>query len=186
MTDHEIQHSMEQDTDQGSRALFDTYYNYVYAIVYRRVREFGSPEDVEECVIDVFTEVVRNYKSIQNGSLKSYIGTTAHNKAINTCRMLSARARRTVSLDDENIGEPASPQDVAADAEQNELTRKLLQCIRSLGQPECDIMIQKYYLGLNAVQIGRTLHMHPVTIRRHIKHALSRLKTMLNEMDIHY
>ena len=174
----------EQKT-QLSRAIFDTYYNYVYAIVYRTLQGTGSREDVEECVIDVFTDVIQNLDHIQSSSLKAYLAATAHNKAVNAGYKLTNHSRRTVSLEDETIsGKLTSPQDVMEDAEQMELTRKLLDCIESLGEPDSVIIIQKYYLGKNAVQIGKILHMNPVTVRSRMKRALARLKTMLTDLGI--
>ena len=170
---------------QQSRAIFDTYYNYVYAIVYRTLQGTGSREDVEECVIDVFHDVLRNLDHIQNGSLKSYISAAAHNKAVTAAYRIAAHSRRTISLEDETAcGDLASPQNVAEDAEQNELTRKLLDCIESLGELDSAIIIHKYYLGKNAVQIGKILHMNPVTVRSRMKRALARLKTMLTDLGI--
>lgn len=171
-------------TEQESRTLFDTYYNYVYAIVYRILRGTGTQEDIEECVADVFADVIQNHGSIREGSLKSYIAATAHNKAINAGRMLSNRSRRVISLDDEDFGELASEQNVTEDAEQKEMTQKLLQCIKALGEPDSAIIIQKFYLERNSVQIGQALHLNPVTVRRRMKRALERLKAMLTEWEI--
>ncbi|WP_176662206.1 RNA polymerase sigma factor [Ruminococcus flavefaciens] len=54
MTDNEILSLMRETPPQGQRALFDKYYSYVYSIVNRIINGTGSPDDAEECVIDVF------------------------------------------------------------------------------------------------------------------------------------
>ena len=51
-------------------------------------------------------------------------------------------------------------------------------------KPDSAIVIQKYYLGRNSIQIGRLLHMNPVTVRSRMKRALARLKTMLTKAGI--
>lgn len=184
MTEQQIRAQMQTDTARGQRALFDTYYNYVYAIVFRRIRGFGTHEDAEDCVIEVFSEVIRHFPDIQVGSLKAYIAQTAHNKALNACRILARHGERSTSLDSEGFGELPSDQNIAADTEQKELTRRLLDAIEALGEPDSAIIIQKYYLGRNAGEIGRALHMHPVTVRSRLHRAIKRLRRELSDLDI--
>ena len=45
------------EPEKGHRVLFDEYKNYVYTIVYNRLRSVTSREDIEECVSDVFAEI---------------------------------------------------------------------------------------------------------------------------------
>lgn len=131
MTESHIRTLMQEDPEQGYKAIFETYYRYVYAIVYRRMQ--GHPHmDIEECVIDVFTETMRRFDSIRNGSLPSYIATTAHHKAINASRSLSAKSRLTISMDSDDFGELPSNQDIQENFEQSELSRKLLECINQM------------------------------------------------------
>jgi len=184
MTEQEIRSLMYQDREKGNRALFDTYYHYVYAIVFRKVNGTGSREDVEECVIDVFTEVMRNFSCIENGSLKAYLGTAARNKAINMCRYLSAKSRQTISIDSEDFSELPSEQNIETSIEQSEQTQKLLDCIHSLGEPDSVIIIQKYFLDRNSIEIARILNMNPITVRSRAFRAVKRLKQILSDAGI--
>ena len=56
MTDPEILSLMDSSPQQGHRALFEEYYSYVYSIAVNILRGYGSAEDVEECVADVFID----------------------------------------------------------------------------------------------------------------------------------
>ena len=94
------------------------------------------------------------------------------------------KAERSTSLDSEEFGELPSDQNIAADTEQKELTRRLLDAIEALGEPDSAIIIQKYYLGRNAGEIGRALHMHPVTVRSRLHRAIKRLRRELSDLDI--
>lgn len=175
---------MHKDSERGSRVLFDSYYHYVCAIVFRTVSGTGTREDAEECVIDVFLEAIQHFEEIQPGSLKAYIGTVAKNKALNTCRYLSAKSRQTVSLDSEELSRLDSGQDVQTSAEQSEQTEKLLKIISELGEPDASIIIQKYFLDRNSIEIARILHMNPVTVRSRASRALKYLKKKLSESGI--
>lgn len=184
MTEQEIRSIMQQNREDGCTALFETYYHYVYAIVFRYVRRYGTTEDIEECVVDVFAQVMEHFPAIREGTLKAYLATAARNRALNLCRTLSTDARQTVAIGDESFIELADAQDIAADTEQRELTRRVLDCIESLGQPDSSLILQRYYLGHSAAEIARTLHMNPVTVRSRLHRAVKRLRTMLKELDI--
>ena len=183
MTESHIRSLMQEDPEQGYKAIFETYYRYVYAIVYRRMQ--GHPHmDIEECVIDVFTETMRRFDTIRNGSLPSYIATTAHHKAINASRSLSAKSRLTISMDSDDFGELPSNQDIQENFEQSELSRKLLECINALGEPDSTIIIQKYFFDRNSVEIGKILKMNPITVRSRTARAIRKLKPILLKMGI--
>ncbi len=143
-----------------------------------------SHMDTEECVIDVFTEIMQNFDTIQHGSLKAYIATVAHNKAINASRSLSAKSKRTISMDDDNFGELPSNQDIQENFEQSELSRKLLECINELGEPDSTIIIQKYFFDRNSIEIARILKMNPITVRSRTARAIRKLKPILLKMGI--
>ena len=174
MTEEQIRQLMRDSPERGNRALFDTYYNYVCAVVFRTVNGTGSREDAEECVIDVFLEVMRRFEEIQPGALKAYIGTVAKNKALNVCRYLSAKSRQTVSIDSEEFSGLASGEEIENSVERSEL-------IAGLGEPDASIIIHKYFLDRNSVEIAGILHMNPVTVRSRTARALKRLKKLLTE-----
>lgn len=178
MTEKQLRALLQSDPARGEKAVFDEYYSYVYAIAFRQLNGTGTREDVEECVIDVFLEVFQRIDSIQDGSLKAYIGMTARNQAIDRSRSLSVRNKHTTTLD-EKI---ASPQDVTHDAEQAELSRRVYNAIRNLGEPDAAILIHKFYYGRNAVQIAKILGMKPSTVRNRCARALQKLQSVLDDL----
>ena len=57
MTDNEYRALFEKSPAAAQNALFEEYINYVYSIVFNKLRSCGSAEDIEECVSDVFSAV---------------------------------------------------------------------------------------------------------------------------------
>ncbi|MBR3629851.1 MAG: sigma-70 family RNA polymerase sigma factor [Oscillospiraceae bacterium] len=176
MTEEQIRAEAAKSPDAGARALFGTYYNYVYAIVYRCIAGTGTREDAEECVSDVFLEVLQHLPEISSGSLKAYIGTAARHKALNICRGI---ARRPADALPETM---PSGQDVAADAELAAQASELMTQIRSLGEPDATILIQKYYYDRNAREIGKLLGMNPITVRSRLSRALRTLRSTAKDL----
>ena len=75
MTDAQLCELIRNSPETGNRALFDQYFNYVYAIVCRILGSCGTPEDVEECVADVFIDLWENPDKYDagRGTLKSWL-----------------------------------------------------------------------------------------------------------------
>ena len=97
MTDKEYRELSEKSEKLAQNKLYEEYINYVYKIVYNKLRSCASNEDIEECVSDVFLAVFLNYHNNEgtDGDLKGYIGTIASRKAINKYHSLMAKSGKT-------------------------------------------------------------------------------------------
>lgn len=179
MTDNEYRKMYDKDPRKAQTALFDEYLGYVYAIVYNKLRSCGSREDIEECVGDVFSSVFISYDSSGrfDGDLKGLIGTIAKRSAIQKYRNL-VRHSDTVYIENE-ADEIADTQCIEENAERSVMKNTLLKLINSLGQPDSDIIIQKYYYNMNSNEIADKLSMQPTSVRMRCSRALKKLKKLL-------
>lgn len=181
MTDSEITALIKKSPPQGHRALFDEYYSYVYAITVNILRGCGSAEDVEECVIDAFAAIINKLDVSAAEKLKPFIGTVAKHKAISMRRTLASKYGKNISIDSDDVGELRSDERVDTDTENSEMTVFMLQKIKELGEPDSDIIIQKYFYERNASEIGRMLNMNPATVRMRCARAIKKLRGLLGE-----
>ncbi|MBQ8010244.1 MAG: sigma-70 family RNA polymerase sigma factor [Oscillospiraceae bacterium] len=184
MTDAELRSLLRQSREQGYRALFDTYFNYVYAIVHHVLQNSGSREDVEECVMDVFMEVIQHCDTEHAGTLKAFIGTIAKRRAIDWSRSVSSRNRHVTPLEEEQLSVIHSDQNVEQTVERAEQSRILMECIQTLGEPDASILIQKYFYERNSAEIGRIVGLAPTAVRMRCSRAMKRLKTELTKRNI--
>lgn len=186
MTGYEYNALFSRSPEKAYKALFDEYCNYVYAIVYNKLRSCAAREDVEECVSDIFADVFFGYNSenAYQGDLKGYIGTVAKRKAINKYRKLSPGAGKTISLDDSNIGEIRSENDAQSEAEKKALCNFMIEKITELGEPDSTIIIQKYYYDRSSAEIAKALSMKPSAIRMRCVRAMKKLNKMLEGFDV--
>ncbi len=178
MTDSELRALIKSSPAQGHRTLYDTYVNYVYAIIFRILRDCGTREDVEDCVIETFTDVLSHIDSITSDNLKAYIGQSAHNRALNYYHTLRRKGQNTVSLED--VPE-VSVRHVQEELERRELRETLLEKIRELGEPDATILIQKYYYGRKMSAIGKMVGMTANAAQVRCSRALKRLRTALDD-----
>lgn len=183
MTEIELRALIDQSQQEGFRALFQQYQSYVYAIIWRRICTVAGKEDAEECVSDVFAEVFLHFDEIRTGALLGYLATLANRTAIDCYRRLTAR-KEDIPFDDAAIGQLDTGEDIAAASEANAQSRLLLEKIRSLGEPDATIILQKYFYDRTAAEIAATVHMQPVTVRVRLNRALKRLRALLTEEEI--
>lgn len=179
MTDNEYRKMYEKDPTAAQTALFDEYLNYVYAIVYNKLRSCGSREDMEECVGDAFSAVFKSYdrSGSFNGEIKGFIGTVAKRAAIQMYRKL-VRRPDTVYIDEET-SEIADSERIEENTERNAMKETLLRLIKSLGEPDSDIIIQKFYYNMNSSEIADKHSMSPASVRMRCSRALKKLRELL-------
>lgn len=176
MTDCELLALFAQSPAQGQRALYDAYANYVYAIIFRILHSCGSREDVEDCLVETFTEVISHLPELDSTHLKAYIGQAARNRAANYYRTLTKRQQYTTPLE---TAPEQSVSHVQEDMEHRELQKLLLQSIAELGEPDATILIQKYYYGRRMKEIAHMVGLSPNAAQVRCSRALKRLRTAL-------
>ena len=182
MTDKDIKELMKSSPDKGFRALFDEYWSYVYTIVYNTLRDCGSKSDIEDCTADVLSDVMMNYDTDHEGSLKAYLGTSAKRRAIDMRRSLSSR--KSVSIDEDENLLLTSDENIESATESSHISAILLSRIEELGEPDSTIIIQRYFYDRSSAETARILGMNPITVRSRLRRALKKLRDVLTDMDI--
>lgn len=183
MTEDELRALIERSEEDGFRAVFQQYQSYVYAIVWRQIRTVGTKEDAEECVSDVFASAFLHFDSIAPGALQGYLGTLARHTAVDLFRKRTAKKERAV-IPADDLPETADSTDIQSEYEQSELSRTLYETVRSLGEPDAGIVIQKYFYGRSAAEIAAAVGLKPVAVRVRLSRALKRLRTLLSDKGI--
>lgn len=170
------------DPERGHRVLFDEYKNYVYAIVYNRLRNVAAREDIEECVGDTFADICigieHEHKDVRE--LSGYINTIAKRKAIKYYHRLTDTKKFSEELSDEL----AADTDVPAKTEMNERNREMLRIIMELGEPDCTIILLRYYYKRNSSEIAKKTGLRPATVRKRLERALNKLRIALTAAGI--
>ena len=186
MTGSELRSLMKISPDSGHKAVFTEYYNYVYTIVFNKLRSSASKEDMEECVSDIFADLFMELNGGFEyvGDLTAYINTVAKNKAVDMYRSLSAKKNSRSKVSDAEIEHLPDDTDVAAMIESKENGRIVWRMIEKLGEPDSSIIILKYYYGLTSAEIGKKLSISAFTVRKRSERALKRLKKLLSDSSI--
>ena len=167
---------------EGIRILTAQYGGLVYSITWRRLQGWLRKVDIEECVSDIFFELYRCRDKIDlsKGSLKTFLLTIAERQAIKYYERKTDKFDK-ISLQEqlEKGEEPLSDHNVEQQTIQKEESRLLIEAIKGLGEPTASIVIQKYYYGMTAKEIGQRAGLSKNAVEKRLKRGLEKLKTVL-------
>ena len=152
MTDIEIIALLRSSPQKGLAAVFDRYSAYVYKIVYTKLGDICTNEDIEEAVSDIFFKF---YQSVQKDnreihSLRGYLSLIAERHCIDVFRIRK------------NHIEPISYDE-------------------ALGEPDTTIFIRKYFFGQKSSDIALEMNLKPNTVDKRISRGLIKLRKILKE-----
>jgi len=182
LSDGELLQLLKTKPEKAIDKMINIYGGLVYTIASDKLSFICSKEDIEECVSDVFYEVYRHRELIdlKKGSLKAFIAVISKRKAIDIYRSLKNKNSKVVSLDD-IFYESTVPdktnieQSVAEKEEQAAIIRE----IKTLGEPDSEIFIRKYYFGQSTKIIAKALGIKENTIDKKVSRGLAKLREVL-------
>lgn len=180
--EQDVLQTLCDDPAKGIRAMTEQYGGLVYAVTWRRLQGKFSKEDIEECVSDIFYELYRCREKIdlEKGSIKTFLLTIAERQAIRYYERKVEHLDKVSLQEQYERGEELPDTiDVEQQTIQKEESERLLEVIKGLGEPTSHIIIQKYYYGLTAKEIGEELGLTKNAVEKRIKRGLAKLKQAL-------
>lgn len=162
---------LDTEPDEAMEALVE---QYTALVCHVASKYLADPEDVKECVNDVFTEVYlhRVEYSPEKGSLASWIGTMARNRAISRYR----KQRKDLPLPESGTETERSGTDTAVEPEQ---VMDLKQAISQLSGTDQQIIRMKYYGGMSNAEIAETLQISYETVKKRHTRSIKRPRKLL-------
>ena len=182
MTDEEILEHFKKDAQMALGLLLDSYTPLVYTIVYNKVKTVCSQEDMEECVSDIFYKFYLQVPQIDlsKGSIKSYLSIIAKRHSINFYQSrFYIKNSPLAALDLKQHDLPDHKINIEDDLLQKENRQKIMEAVKSLGEPDSEIFIRKYFEGQNTKEIANQLALKPNTVDKRISRGLKKLKLIL-------
>lgn len=181
VTDFDLLEELNTNPNRAMESIIEQYTGLVYSIINSKVSSVGTAEDVKECVSDVFMELYRQAKQVDpaKSSIKGYLAVIAKHKGIDLYRRLAGPAGRNVNMDEtyEQLADTKlSPEQEVIIKEQRSF---LLQAIESLGEPDREIFIRKYFLGQKTKEIAEALYLRDNTVDKKISRGLKKLRILL-------
>ena len=179
ISDMELLKLLHNEPEVGLKMMMDNYMALIYTIIFNKLSGMYSKEDIEECVSDVFFEVFK-YKSridLEKGSIKAFLAIIAKRKAIDMYR--KNKNNNHINIDDVVQELYTIVDDVSDSILLKESNSVLIDAIKSLGEPDSEIIIRKYYLYQSSKDISKNIGLKVNTIDKKVSRCMQKLKKVL-------
>ena len=155
--------------------IIDQYTPYVFAIVSNILSHALPREDMEEVVSDVFCSLWYSREQVEPGKLKAYLAAIARNAA--KSRLRSLKLAEPLEDDLMELALPGPEEGVLA----LELKAACREAVDSLGQPDSEIFLRRYFLYQKTGDIAQALGLNASTVRSKLARGREKLKEHLEE-----
>ena len=170
---------LAQGEPEGIEMLYDRYSGLAYTLAYRVLNDAGSAEDVvQEAFLSIWRRA-STYRS-DRGSLRTWVCSIVHHRALDRLRGRAGRARQDVALDHAPI-EVTSVSDtwdkVARELEREEVGRALTE----LSVEQRETIELAYYGGYSQTEISDLMKVPLGTVKGRTRLALRKLRGVLEQ-----
>ncbi|RII35274.1 sigma-70 family RNA polymerase sigma factor [Clostridium chromiireducens] len=179
ISDIELLKLLHDKPEEGLKVMMDSYMALIYTIILNKLSGTYSKEDIEECVSDVFFQVFhyKNRIDLEKGSIKAFLAVVAKRKAIDMYR--KNKNNNHIPIEDLPEDLYSMVDDVANSLLLKESKSVLINAIKSLGEPDSEIVIRKYYLYQSSKDISSDLGIKVNTIDKKVSRCIQKLKNVL-------
>lgn len=177
MTDNELIMLLKNDPERGLSEVVEKYSGYVYKIAYSKLSGVCRREDIEEAVSDIFMKFYEYVTSTEKAvtSVAPYLAVIAKRHSIN---LYKKHIALTEAVSFEKIEDT-----VAYEADDSITRQRLIEAIVSLGRPDSEIFMRKYFYGQKSREIAEEMGMKTNTIDKIVSRGLVKLRKILNEQE---
>lgn len=178
VSDGELLDLLRKNSEKGLKALIAQYGGLVYTVVRRNLPEAICTADAESCAADVFSEFYLDLDKYDQskGSIKAWLCVIARHNAVDLIR------RNTAVLPlDEDIQTDIGGISLESDLEEYELRCAVLSEVKSLNEPDCEILLRKFYLGESSKEIAARLKMSVSNVDARTSRAVEKLRKKLDD-----
>lgn len=162
-------------TDQSKlQKLFKQHYRQMYRLATILLHDDAESKDV---VHDIFAHLLDDYTDLREDTAECYLLTSVRNRCLNVIRkrQIQERIEHLYLLDLDTTIMPTERLE--------EELKALYQGISQLEPPVCrDIIIQHFRDGMTFKEIACHLDVSETTVYKHLRRALSQLRTHLKTL----
>jgi RNA polymerase sigma-70 factor (ECF subfamily) len=162
---------------EGVEMLYDRYAGLAYTLAFRVLNDAGAAEDV---VQEAFLSIWRRASTYRadRGSLRTWVCSIVHHRALDRLRGRSGRARKDVALEHAPI-DVTSVTDtwdlVAVELERNEIVKAL----GDLSVEQRETIELAYFGGYSQTEISELMKVPLGTVKGRTRLALRKLRSLL-------
>ena len=182
MNDTEWITMLQTDADRAMTGFKAQYMALVAGIVRNRVGGVCSESEISDCINDVFSEFALSASKIdpQKGTVKGWLCAITKHKSTDLFRKASME-KGTLSLDDEESIEFSSGESAEDEQIRNARNEALTDAILSLGEPDREIIVRRFYYLESSASVAERLHLTAGAVDTRVSRALKKLRKRLEK-----
>ena len=181
LADEELMELVDGGEVWAFEVIFDRHASAGYALAYRMCGRRALAEDiVQEAFLSLWRSGT-NYDRAR-GSVRSWVLSAVHNRAVDALRRAGAKAGRDVS--DEGIAERLrAPEATDVEVERREEARQVRGALDELPPDQRQVIELAYFGGLTHSQIADVLDLPPGTVKGRMRLGLTKMRSALGEAE---
>ena len=181
LADEELMELVDGGEMRAFEVIFDRHASAGYSLAFRMCRRRALAEDI---VQEAFLSLWRSGTSYDRarGSVRSWVLSAVHNRAVDQLRRAGAKAGRDVH--DDGIAErlPA-PEATDAEVVRREEARQVRSALDDLPPDQRQVIELAYFGGLTHNQIAEMLDLPPGTVKGRMRLGLTKMRSALGEAE---
>lgn len=173
--DSDLTRRLARGDDSALAALYESYGSLAYGVAMRLLRDTAAAEDV---VQEAFVQVWKHAGSFDSrrGSLRGWLLSMVHNRAIDVLRQ--RRARPTAQWDIEEM-DVADSTDVWTQVRQGMSRETLVRAMLHLSPEQREVIELAFFSGYTHTEIAERLGLPLGTVKGRARLGLQRLRSVL-------
>ena len=175
-SDDELLAAVGRREEAAVATLYDRYGKLAFSVAYRILGDQGAAEDV---VQEAFLSVWRRAASFQpgRGSVRTWLLSIVHHRAIDRLRGTAGRARRDTALDE--VDRVAALDDPWRDVELTLQRDVLRKGLATLPEEQRRTIELAYFGGYTQTEIAGTMGVPVGTVKGRMRSGLQKLRALL-------
>jgi RNA polymerase sigma-70 factor, ECF subfamily len=179
LADEELMELLDAGDTRAFEVIFDRHAGAGYSLA---LRVCGRRALAEDIVQEAFLSLWRSGSGYDRarGSVRSWVLSAVHNRAIDALRRTGAKTGRDVS--DEGIAERLPARDATeAEVERRDESRRVRGALDELPPDQRQVIELAYFGGLSHSQIAEMLDLPPGTVKGRMRLGLTKMRSALGE-----
>ena len=179
LADEELMQLVQNGEVQAFEVIFDRHASAAFSLAYRMCGRRAVAEDI---VQDAFLSLWRSGSGYdaRRGSVRSWVLSVVHNRAIDAMRRLGSKAGRDVP--DEGIADRLPARDATdAEVERRDDARQLRTALDELPPEQRRVIELAYFGGFTPQQIAEMLDLPPGTVKGRMRLGLTKMRYVLGD-----
>ncbi len=179
LADEELMQLVHDGDVRAFEVVFDRHASAAFSLAYRMCGRRATAEDI---VQDAFLSLWRSGSGYdpRRGSVRSWVLSVVHNRAVDAMRRLGAKARLDVA--DEGIAERLHAAETTdGEVERRDDARQVRTALDELPPDQRQVIELAYFGGFTHKQIAEMLDLPPGTVKGRMRLGLTKLRFFLGE-----